>query len=516
MSKVSCKWVIDTLSLAPKTVILKHERDVIKEHLEYCKECRAKKETIDLVDNVSLFIEPSPLSKFKERQIISAALEGVLPKNSYAYNDKGDDRYNGLLFVKSAAALFIVAGLVAVFLFINKSDKNNKNESAKITAKVTDDTSSLSSNKNLAKKESRTSSDSLLSEKIVFNDDTTIRTANNDLITGLPGSVIQLKGVDLDKTDIKLLKGTITVEAAHKTLNHHLFVDTEKLLVEVKGTIFKVAANEELPHFVQVDRGVVLVTNKETRKSYLVEKNREYRSDLSEVTLYNADELIADGSKNSHEIKNSETGKSGAEENSDVTMANPTLLAGRAISEKNLDEAAIQINIAAKNNDSENVPLLLSRLARAYRQQQKYSDAKKTYLRLITEYKDTVAGQNALVALAQFELSILNESNSAKQRFSEYLKLYPEGYLAEEAFLGNIQSGAELGRYSEVIKSADRFIGKYPNSPFMPQVLIYRVESIIKTDSCDGARNDLLKIITSWPRSVSAKKAQHYLEECSR
>ena len=51
------------------------------------------------------------------------------------------------------------------------------------------------------------------------------------------------------------------------------------------------------------------------------------------------------------------------------------------------------------------------------------------YRQLIAEYPATQAGQNAIVTLAQLELSVLNKGESAIELFNLYLRQFPTGYL---------------------------------------------------------------------------------------
>ncbi|MBN2527463.1 MAG: FecR domain-containing protein [Deltaproteobacteria bacterium] len=502
MSNTMCRWVSMKLAKPPTEYLLEHEKRIIEEHLQDCLHCSDLKELSDEMRQWAKLSAPA-VSPFKERKIITDALEGRMPGSSR------EPLFAGRLAPWMAVAGIAAAVVIAFVLFWPGAQDNGEqsNELRQQVAKKIETETIAPKAYNL----------------IQFEKSTPVKLMREDKVWGTEHALVNLNILSNELTRIELIQGRIVVEVTKRKAGEKFEVVGPGGVVEVVGTIFSVEVDDLGVQHVRVLRGKVKVNNKRSGKTSVVSKNHQLTiGDDKGSVIASKQELDSDrelmGTLKAN-IRSAQAGNNGsrgaAKDKSSRTEQNATKLAQKAIKEKRLGEARRHIEEAQQSDtQSQDVPDLLARLARAYRQQQNYAAAEAIYKQLIGDYSRTTAAQNAMVALAQLELNALGKPNVALAYFDTYLASVPSGYLSETALIGKARALRQIGNDSALFQTSNNYLAKFGKGSFASEMLLYRGQIHQQTGKCGLAQKDFKAIITRWPDSRKATQAREGLAAC--
>ncbi|MBN2343436.1 MAG: tetratricopeptide repeat protein [Deltaproteobacteria bacterium] len=496
MSSVKCNWVSLQLAKPKSEYLLEHEKSAIDAHLAQCPHCRESAELAKRLDDLS-YLQLPPQSPFVEKKIIDAALEGRMPNQPkiqfFPYH-----RTVQLAF--GMAALGAVA--IAAFLFLSDTTPTASSVTPRVaTSQSTEGNSPAQQSKNY--------------NLFTFKDAKPLELVRKDKVWGTQSTIVNLEMLSSDLTKVDLVQGKIIAHVTKRKTGEKFVVTSPRGMVEVVGTIFSVELDDTGAEHVRVLEGTVRVTDKKSGVIHYVKENMQLTIGASGPVAVPTDAMAAD-----RELMTAEDAPLVAkDEKTDTHVAhasskNAVALAEKAINEQRLSDAGKHIEIAKRSNQVQSVPSLLARLARAHRQQKNYAAAEQTYQQLIRDYRRSDAAKNALVALAQLELNVLNNNQSALELFNAYLAATPKGYLAEEAWIGRARVLRAMGRQNELLSTTDSYLSDSARNTFRAEMLLYRANIRLESGNCPLAEKDYQTIIAQWPDSRKARQAQQGLSKC--
>ena len=104
----------------------------------------------------------------------------------------------------------------------------------------------------------------------------------------------------------------------------------------------------------------------------------------------------------------------------------------------------------------------------------------------------------------KFELS--------KMEFEQFLSLFPQSTLADDAQYSIAECLFALGKYSEAKTQYLKISEQFSSSPLVPDALFKASSSSLKMDDVNGARKLLQEIVEKYPQSDVAPRAKEKLE----
>lgn len=506
MNHAKCRWVTHKLSIPKSEYLLEHEKIELHSHLDTCASCRQKKALAEALEQVES-IAPSPLSPFEERKIVSAALGGRMP-----HAPKIEFFHYQNIF---KWALGVAAGVAVVILIVGLTYFPSQPTAPTAKAKhlVTNPSAPPAhpANEPLSSATAPVSNGS----QVAFTAKKTMEHIHRDKIWGTPGTLINVHNTSKKITQVELVQGKLVASVNKRKTGQKFVVHTPQFTVEVIGTIFTVDITDVSNPAVRVIKGKVKVIDNQTNEVHFIAANHQWvlRNPNVQPTLrINAQkDLDLIGISTVHYASHDKSRPRHAPK----ARQNAIELASAAINEKRLSDAHKHIEIVRQRSpQSANVPSLLARLARAYRQQKNYGAAKDTYLRLVREYGHTNTGQNAIVALGQLELNILDKKQAALGHFETYLQRAPKGYLSEEAWVGSAHALRFLGQRAQLLQTTNQYLKQYPQGSFAADMLLYRATIRAQQNNCALAQKDYSTIIQTWPNSKKARLAHQRSTRC--
>jgi TolA-binding protein len=117
--------------------------------------------------------------------------------------------------------------------------------------------------------------------------------------------------------------------------------------------------------------------------------------------------------------------------------------------------------------------------------------------------------------VGQLEYRTLNKPAVALAHFEKYIALRPNGFLAETARAERVRVLQTNGEHRQAIGAAEQYISKHPTGFNLSEMKRRRADSLAKLNRCGEASQEYRQIISAWPGSKEAKRAQIGLDACN-
>ncbi len=351
-------------------------------------------------------------------------------------------------------------------------------------------------------------------------------------------AVVHVVSIRSDIAMFRLERGRVVAEVKAPRPGYRFIVATPNGDVEAKGTIFSVEIAHDGRETARVIRGVVEVRKrigKEGQVKAPVLLHAGEQASVSDPVPTQADkatlaldECLVNGcspkDESWSEVRESDTATqvallTKAETDTDRQSG---VLSLRKKRDHRLKDLARDSDDTMKTNkeshgghQSNNYVDTLVSLAQAKRKAGMYPVAAETYRRLIREFPDSHVAQNAIVSLGQLELVELGRPQKALTLFKKYLINAPNGFLAQEARLGQVRAYNRLGYADGVVRAATEYLKVHPGGYAGAEVIGRRSDARVKLDDCKGAIEDFHSLKTRWPNSKEIKRAAKGLIDCN-
>ncbi len=104
----------------------------------------------------------------------------------------------------------------------------------------------------------------------------------------------------------------------------------------------------------------------------------------------------------------------------------------------------------------------------------------------------------------------------AQGLFEEYLKLYPQGKRAPNAYFWIGECLFQRHRYEEAILAYQKVIDQFPKSSKVPAALLKQGFAFLRLGDTEAARIVFKKLVRAYPHSSQARVARKYLRRLSK
>ncbi len=475
MTSGRCGWVRDRLSDPGAKYLLEHEKEEVHLHLESCGECRAFEEVVSRMTAVALRLEPAPASALEDRRIIHAAMEGRLPGRSLKRE------FSIRWVVAAAAALLVGAALFAMWPSDSQMARPRPVPAVAAERDGRDDASTPTV-KSASIPEVSTAAEIVFDEKGV-----PLTLPAGDRIVGIPGTRMHIDVLTPSRVVLRLLHGKIVARVDGTDRSRTFTVMGRHLTAEVHGTVFSVESTPDTPDRVRVLEGVVKVVDRDLNPAgWMLHDRQEFTFAASSPVMAQKADLRTDAR---------------------LAGLLPAMTPGEQVQPR-FPEAAEAADGSVSPADR------MARAARELRGQKRYGEAKAAYEALIAQFGSTTAGRNALVALAQLEFSTLRDPTAAERHFNAYLQADPDGWLADEAWIGLVRIYAENGQHGRVEETTRTYLRRQKEGTFAPEMIRRRGDALSAAGNCAAAVEYYRTVIDRWTLSREAGAAANGLAAC--
>ncbi len=499
MRGVNCRWVKARLSDPAVPYLLSHERLAIQSHLETCERCRRFEAMARRLSDVAPRLSPPARPPFADRSVVKAALEGRLP-------DPPGHQHPRFWVPILAGSAALAAVILVLATIRTPTPEQPIVEGRSVPARLAvNETRQIERTGDTAGDETARQQTKGDLGSVIFGDPgKPLILPAGDRLFGESGSKVTVEEISDVLVRVRFSHGRIVADVDASASQRQFIVEAPSLRVEVRGTQFSVSSHPRGEE-VRVIEGTVLVEDRTAPgREYLLDTNERFATGEQRSEIASKDEIERDRQL------------MGIAPVIKPRRKSPVQKAKEAIAQKRLEDAQRHIERVrhGKKDERSKVPGLLARLARAYRQQEHFSLARKTYERLIGEYGESQAGLNAMVALAQLESDGIGDEASAIGHFEEYLKRAPDGYLAEDAWVGLVRAHAKVGRDAHIIDLVGRYLASRPAGSFRGEMMRRRADARAKRGDCAQAVAEYRAVIEQWPGSRQAGAAARGLKRC--
>ena len=465
------------------------ERAEMNGHFDECPDCAERYKSVEGIGAILRAMEMDP---FTRRRIAVAAADFRRPVRKAAPMRR----------VWIASAVGTAAAAVALFLLLTKFPTPEKNPSINVTIAHSDALG-------LESIDTRFSSDGR--REIVLFPGTSLFLS--------PDAEVETVSISASLAHFRLREGRAVAEIGAHNSDFRFIVSLPHSDLEARGTVFSATCTDD-EESVRVTEGVVELRGAPPADAMVLEPgdaanlrgDRWVQATATEEALL-ADRCLMTGCRvgSSHSRRRSASASRSASPHSSDTAVR----AETAIREGRLVEASKLVDEASQER-SARVPTvqLLARLARAYRSAKMYAEAKNVYLRMIRAYPNTETAADGLVALGQMEYRTLGLPGDALAHFERYLRNNPNGLLAETARAERIRVLQSRGNHRAVISAADEYISVHRSAFGLSEVLRRRGDALTRLGRCQEARADYTQVISRWPGTREASKAEKGLSAC--
>jgi hypothetical protein len=474
MKDTTCRFVQEKLSSNEAEALEYVDRILVESHMETCDDCRDFARVSASLNRVAPGLAPAPLPPLVARRTILSALDGTMPER------RAPRRLSYRFAVVGISAAVVALALVAaIFGAISQEEEEAPAKTARTGAP--------------AKRAVDAPKGALTGSFIVPLEGAKPLELQENRVWGTADAQLSIEEKTESRARIRLKRGKIVAEVNSRDLNTQFVVLTPSAHIEVRGTIFTVVVDDDVER-VRVIEGQVAVTDfASDGKHHLLSVNQELIIGQDEVFDARPEDLLVD-----LQLTGMQTNTDG------VDQAEPGAQPTRVAREK------------PKVTPIGNASRALLRQAKNLRGKKRFIQAKQTYLRLMAEYPSSSAAANATVALAQMELGVLNDKTAALGHFEDYLKRFPSGVLADEAWIGRVRTLAQLSRHRSVIAASSAYLKERPQGAVAPEMTRRRGDAHVEQGKCQAALLDYERVMTNWPESKEAKRARTGTRVCKR
>lgn len=447
-------------------------------HLESCTDCRDFELVSRSVHQLAPQLEAPKLPPLVERRVILAAINGRVSSPRRRYGIRA--RY-------AAMAVMAVGVLLSIGLLFFMADGGDESSSDTVSA-VAQNTP-LSSN-NIAETMVSTPDDKLetISEySVQFDEEHVPLVLRSSKVWGAPKTGLTVEDTSGSCSLIRLHYGRIVADVKPGDVHCRFVVRTPSAYIEVRGTVFSAEVADSGEETVRVLEGAVAVkTVGKDKEARLLIQNQQLRIGDTSPETASKEALNAD-------LALTHSGDIGADE----------LVA--------IKKRRIQRTSGLRSSQSRES---LLKEAKRYRRSRNFNAARTMYLKLIAQYPGSNSAANAMVALAQMEQGVLNDRSSALKRYREYLKKYPIGPLAEEAWIGQVRILSAMKKHRSVVQTASAYLVQRPTGARISEVLRRRGDAYYGLGRCVDSTRDYKKVVAKWPNSKEARYALLGIRRC--
>jgi outer membrane protein assembly factor BamD (BamD/ComL family) len=321
---------------------------------------------------------------------------------------------------------------------------------------------------------------------------------------------------DSDHVALWLESGSIVVEIEPHREGSRFIVATREGEIEVRGTIFRVSVRPGEGTTVTVASGIV-----ETR-TRIAGKLDGFQSQTATA----GQTAVLDGNPsriaNPEELQLLETIMAPpypfdhAEDTFDQEVHSPPRPLPQVLDAPSMlkNKSASRDNEPTQETDDRNEELaLLLEKARKLRKSGTSQETAALYGEIISRFpKNGIS----YILLAQLELVELARPGRALEYFETYLRLEPQGFLAETARLGIVRACDRLGLLDRLLLAADDYAQNHPSGPFGAEVTATQGDALRQQGNCKQAVQSYRRLLDRWPGSAYADIAQKGLTACEK
>ena len=480
MTRMTCRRVHTIFAENRRNDIKGIERSLFLRHLNDCAECRDFVNTADALDDLALDLFPAPLPPLMERRLVLSAMENRLPSRSPRIKPR-------MVFVASLLAAAAAAATLVVY-FGNSGDPQDKdalesaehvaaNASGPTAASVDHDAHPVDADVEVVRQSHHFVKDGELLELV------------GSRIWGTAETSVFIETMPNVCRRIRLVTGKIVASVDPVKHGCRFLVETPNAHVEVKGTFFSVEVLPGGAERVRVAEGTVAVRDfSNNGREQFVGIGQQFLIGDTQIIDALPSDIDADTALTGVQIKKRPV--------SDAFQGKPRAEAKGAESSR---------------RDSERE--LLTE-AKALRKARDFDAAQRAYLKLISGYPDSGAAANALIALGQMELGVLNDSDAAVHHFSTYLDKYPGGVLVDEAWLGRVRALTKQKKFNAAVAAATSYLAQNPQGSIVSEIIRRRGDAHAKRHDCQSAKHDYQTVMSRWPNTREARIAEAGLSRC--